>query len=447
MPLHPNLAQSLRGRRAINLPSNRPQESLAYPFHFGRVQHPTNRPGGNRSLATNLTENIPVTPLRQTPNVGRGVTRHQTRDPITPSSSSLGIHPVYQPSLAQTEHTDSANPALPHLELPQTIGNYTPISGQGLMTGGNETSSYTQRTPYSSAPPSIVIESHDQQQVLLPGPSLSPSGRIQLSPSVLEPLNQYQFAIGQQRNTTQDQLLPELQLLSLVGWDARVIARVDKSVRNSWIYRDALPRLLKRPDWEKFICPWPPGHATFTGAGPDPEGGECIQLTFRNRDDHVVGFPLSVLGREQLHMTEIWGVDVVLCQDYFYALTSQQNTPMGVERQMEGMRYSNAGYQLQPSDVEGQSQNGINPMENLAYNYLSPVFPMSSNQMEGVQMHQQHLAQSYPYTMSSTSQGSSAALVSSTTSPDGPLPMAGAMPLNAETHPNMQWQQPDKPGS
>ncbi|KAI1757855.1 hypothetical protein F4782DRAFT_331 [Xylaria castorea] len=459
MPLHPNLVRSLRGRRNIILSDNRTQEALANPFPFRRVQHPAHRPDGNRSLSTNVAGNS----LPQTPNQGRGIPRHQTRDSITPSSLSLGNQPVYQPSPAQTGHVGSVNPGLPQLELPQSAGNYTPISGQGPMTVGNGSSSHLQMTPYSSVPPSIVVESHDQQQVHLPGPSLSQSGRRQLSSSALEPFNQYPFSIGQQRNNTQDQLLPELQPLLLVGWDALVIARVDKSVYNSCIYKDALPRLLKRADWEKFVCPWPPNHITVTMAGYNSSGGECIQLALLNRDGQVVEIALAVIDSEELHRTEIRGVDVMLCQNYFSALVTRQNMPIGIERQTGGIGYSNAGYQW---PIPVQSQNAINHTENPGYGYASPMWPPSGNQMEGIQIHPQQLAPSFPFTVSSASQSGSAAIVSSTTSPDVPFPMGGAMPFSQVLHPttpppfnkcianilknpypSMSWPQPDKSGS
>ncbi|KAI0543809.1 hypothetical protein F4679DRAFT_567315 [Xylaria curta] len=408
----------------------------------GRVPHPTRRPGGNRPLSTNVTGNLPVTPLQHTLNTGRGIPRLRTRDSVTPNSLSLGIQPVNQPSPAQTGHAGSVNPGI------QSVQHYnTHISEQGPMTVGNESSGYSQLTPYSSVPPSIVIESHDQQQVLLPGAPLSQSGRRQLSSSLLEPFHQYTFSIGQQRRNTQGHLLPELQLLLLEGWNVRVVARVDQSVYNSCIYRDALPGLLKRADWEKFLCPWPPNHPTFTTAGFNSYGGECIQLALRNRNDHVVQLPLAVVDREEAHRVEIKGVDVidvVLCQDYFSALATQQIMPMSVERQTGGIAYPNAGHQW---PVPGPSHNAINPPENPGYDYSSPIWSSSGNQMEGVQLHPQQLAPSFQNTVSSTSQSGSAAIVSSTTSPDISFPMAGSMPFSQNSYSHMSWQQPDKPGA
>lgn len=321
------------------------ETALANPFLARRVQHPTNRLGGHRSLATNLTEDIPATPLQQTQNAG-GVLRHQIRNPITPSSSLLGIQPIYQPSPAQTGYTSSVNSSLPHSGLSQRVGNHTPNSGQGPMTIGNETGSYHQMGLNSSATPSIVIESHDQQQVLVPGPWLPQSGRRQLSPSTLEPLNQYPFGISQQTTNIRGQLSIELQPLYLPRYNSLAIAREDNSIRNSWVYRDSLPKLLERPDWERFIHPRPPGHPVVTGAGFDAQGGECIQLGFENKRGQVAEFPVSVLDREQVR-AEISAVDIVLCQDYFRALTTPQNMPMGIELQMGGMVYSNSPYQFQ----------------------------------------------------------------------------------------------------
>ncbi|KAI1741521.1 hypothetical protein F4680DRAFT_66854 [Xylaria scruposa] len=441
MVLNSNLELSLRGRRPITLS----QELLAN--LVGRVPHPTRLPGGNRSLGTNVTGNFPVTPLQQTLNTGRGIPRLGTRDSITPSSLSLGIQLVNQPSPAQTGHAGSVNPGLPHLELPQSVQNYTPISGQGPITVGNESSGYSQMTPYPSVPPSIVIESHEQQQVLLPGASLSRSGRGQLSSPLLEPFHQNTFSISQQRNNTQDQLLPDLRLILVEGWNVRVLAKVDQSVYNSCIFRDALPGLLKRVDWERFLCPWPPNHPTFTAAGFNSYGGECIQLSLRNGNGQVVQLPLAVVDREEAHRIDIKGVDVidvVLCQDYFSALAPRQTMPMSVGRQTGGIGYSNARYQW---PVPGPSHNAINPTENPGYDYSSPIWSSSGNQMEGVQLHPQQLAPSFQNTVSSTSQSGSAAIVSSTTSPDMPFPMAGSMPISQNSYSHMSWQQLDKPGA
>ncbi|KAI0453737.1 hypothetical protein F5B21DRAFT_525536 [Xylaria acuta] len=429
MTLHPNLARGLRGRRRIIiLPDNRPQEP-----------HPTNRPGGARSLTTNLIESIPVTPVRRRPNTGRGIPHHQTRNSITPSSS-FGIHSVYQSSPAHTGHTGSAN----YLEPPQSVYNYTPISRQGPMTVRNEGSSYPQMTPYSSAPPSIVVESHDQQQVLHPGPSLSQSGRGQLSPSALEAFNQYPSGISQQRNNTQVQPPSDLLPLFIPELGVPVMASIDKLPLNSWIYSDTLRRAINRPDWENVISPWPPGHTAFTRAGFDPKGGKCIQLTLRNGDRQEVNLALAVLDREQVPKADIRGVDVVLCQNYFWALGTRQTMPMGIERQMGGMGYPNAGYQLH---LPGQSQNAINAAETLGYGYDSPTWLTPSSQTEDVQMHPQHLLPSLPCTVFSNSGGSSAAQVSSTTTPEVPVPMGETAAHYQGTHSNMPWQQLDKPGA
>ncbi|KAI0446353.1 hypothetical protein F4803DRAFT_40619 [Xylaria telfairii] len=441
MPLHPRIAQGLDARKAkAIILNNRSQESLANPF-LARVQHPTNRLGGHRSLVTNLTEDIQTTPLRQTQNVG-GVPRHQIRDPITPSSSLLGIQPVYQPSPAQPGYPGSANSSLPHSGLSQRIGNHTPSSGQGPMSIGNEMGSPHEMVLDSSATPRIVIGSHDQQQVLVPGPWLQQSGRRQLSPSTLEPLNQYPYGISQQRTDIRHQLSSiELQLLLLPRCDSLAIAREDSAIPNSWVYRDSLTKLLKQSDWERFIHPRPPGHPTFTGAGPDAEGGVYIQLRLENKRGQVVEFPLSVLYREQVR-TEIPGVDIVLCQDYFRELATGQTPPMGIEAQMGGMMYSNLAYHFQLPG--GQFQNAISSAENLAYGYASPGFPFS-NRMEGIQTDRSHLTTpAFQYTVSSTSQGSSAALVSSTTSPDMPLSIGEASPFNQETYSNMSWQHHNK---
>ncbi|TRX90828.1 hypothetical protein FHL15_008232 [Xylaria flabelliformis] len=367
MVLNSNLKPSLRGRRPITLS----QELLANILQVGRVPHPIRRPGGNQSLSTNVTGNLPFTPLQHAPNTSTGVPRIQKRDAVTPSSLSVGIQSANQPSPVQIGHAGAVNS---HLEPPQN--NFTPISGQGPVAIGNQSGSYTQMTPYSSANPSIVVEPYDQQQALL-GPSPLQSGRRQLA---LEPFNQYSFSTGYQRDNTQDQLLLGHQLLLLPDWDTFAIARVDMSMWNSYIYKEALPTLLDRADWERFIIPWPPNHTTLTTAGYDYNGGECIQLKLQNKGDPIVELPLAVVSRKEAQRAEIRGVDVVLCQSYFSALATRRNIPMGNEQQTGGIGYSNAGHQW---SIPGQSQNAINSTANPGFGYDSPTWLLSGNQMEG----------------------------------------------------------------
>ncbi|KAI0858759.1 hypothetical protein F4860DRAFT_290611 [Xylaria cubensis] len=415
MVLNSNLKPSLRGRRPIALS----QELLANILQVGRMPHPIRSPGGNQSLSTNVTGNLP---LQHTSNTSRATPRTQTRDAIAPSSLSLGIQPVInQPSPAQTGRAGAVNS---HLEPPQS--NYASTNGQGPMTIGNQSGSYTQMTPYSSVNPNIVVESHDQQQAFLPGPSLLQSGRRQLA---LDPFNQYSFGTSHQRNNTQDQLLLGHQLLLLSDWDTFVIARVDTSMWNSYIYKESLPTLLNRADWERFIIPWPPNYTTLTTAGYDYNGGECIQLKLQNKGDPVVELPLAVVSREEAQRAEMRRVDMVLCQSYFSALATRRNMPMGNERQTGGIGYPNAGHQW---SITGQSQNAVNTTENPGFGYDS--WPLYGNQMEGVQTHPQQLIPPFPYTVSSTSQSGSAAIVSSTTSPDVSFSMAGSMPFSQVLH-------------
>ncbi|KAI0192039.1 hypothetical protein EV127DRAFT_53178 [Xylaria flabelliformis] len=299
------------------------------------------------------------------------------------------------------------------------------------MTIGNQSGSYTQLTPYSSANPSIV---YDQQQAFLPGPSLLQSGRRQLA---LEPFNQYSIGTSHQGNNSQDQLLFRHQLLLLSDWDTFVIARVDTSMWNSYIYKEALPRLLNRADWEKFIIPWPPGYTTLTTAGYDYNGGECLQLKLQNKEDTVVELPLAVVSREAAQRAERREVDVVLCQSYFSALATRRTMTGGIG-------YPNAGHQW---PIPDQSQNAINTTENPGFGFDSPMWPSYGNQMEDVQIHPQRLMPPFPNTVSSTSQSGSAAIVSSATSPDMPFPMAGSMPFNQNPYSHTSWQQADKPGA
>ncbi|KAI0467552.1 hypothetical protein F4859DRAFT_517986 [Xylaria cf. heliscus] len=358
MPFNPNLTRSLCGRRPIEISDSRSQDA--------------------------------VTPLRQPSNTGKGVPRHGTRDPITPSSLPFRINPVYQPSPAQSGYTDPVTSGLLHFELPQSVLNHTPISVPGPMTGRSDAVNYTRIVPYSSAPPSITIESPDQQQQPLPAPSLAQSGRGLISPSTLAPFSQYPSGAGQQRNNTQEYPLPELEPLLLVEWDALVIARMERALDTSYIFRDSLKTALNRPNWKEFICPWPPRRTTVTGAGYDPKGGECIQLTLRNKSHQVVELPLAVIDREDMHSPEM-GVQLVLCKDYLWKLNTGQTILMGIERQTGSMGHPDV-YQWQRP---GLPQNIINSAENLEYDYNSPTFFTSGNHMEGVEMNPQHLAPSF----------------------------------------------------
>ncbi|KAI3321070.1 hypothetical protein HD806DRAFT_211692 [Xylariaceae sp. AK1471] len=340
---------------------------------------------------------------------------------------------------------EGQQPAKANFEQPQGIWGNTPVGGRGAMTGGNDMGGYPQIHIPASVAANIVVESYDQQQRSVS--SILPS-QPHLSTSVLETLNQHPPSLGRQRNNTQDQdpfdssgLLPFL----LTEWNAPIIVRTNRDLRDSCIYSDILKEV---PDRKILVHPRrPPGHYTLTQQGYAPKGGHCIQVTLKNRRGQAVQLPLAILDRGQQDEKD---VDVVLGQDYLRRYAALHNTPMRVEQLMVDMGLPNESHQgwQTPSQSQDAPTSLLDPnLSNDAPNYISPMWPSGNNQTQGVHMHPQYLAPPSFTNIVPSSQGSSGLVHSSATSPDGlSSPMGNTnMSLNLDPYLNRPWQAPGDP--
>ncbi|KAJ2987151.1 hypothetical protein NUW58_g4662 [Xylaria curta] len=394
MPLNPNLARSLRGRRTIVLSDAKPQESPADPF--------LNANSGQRSTA-NPSE---YAPPHLMPNTSRGFAGHQGTTPFTTPSSQFEIHSVHQASPAQTGHAYYAHSSLGSLEPHQSTWESIQANGEGRITGENEAGGYPQLHTSSSAPPSSVVRSYDQQQqqVSFSSSSSLQSTRRQHSPSALETPDLHTLLVRLEESR----------------WESSVLAGIEKdpSLTHSWIYGDALP-FLGSSDWKKHVHPWPPNHPTITGQGYEPNGGHYISLTLRNKGNldnravQDVKLALTIINRERSRIRKEKNVEVVLCQDYLRQLTVKLS--MG-----SIMRVPDGGYQAR--QINSQSQAMAASEENTVFDpmhhdHTSLAWPPASfhacNQLQVPSFR----------TLPELLLGSSGVIASSATSPEG-LPMA-----------------------
>ncbi|KAI1427838.1 hypothetical protein F5Y12DRAFT_120820 [Xylaria sp. FL1777] len=382
MSLPSHLARSLNNRRHMAIEGT------------GSQKPSTNAP---QAEVTTLQPPIQSTGRRASSQLGGG--SFTTHIPSPFDFRSFG-----QPSPVGTGHNiDYSNPT--SFQNSRSIVGNTPLGSQSIMTSVINP---------SAAVPGIVIRSCDQQQSALPGPSSFSSSRGQLNPSGFGTANRFVPDIGQRRNSTRDQNLsnfPRVEPLVVVEWCLPGHGTVNEVVPRSGIYRD----VIKGPDREGLIRPWPPGRSTVTEMGFDPNGGEFIQLTIRNREEQDVPLLLTIMDRNpQVDRRDGAVVDLVLGRDYLEQLVALRRASI--------MQFPNQSY---PSwQMAGRPQNVTMSSENLVFgpghqnvpDLSSSVWPSGSNQIHG--LHPHYPATSRSYITMSSSQDSSGLAASSTTTPD-----------------------------
>ncbi|KAI0403319.1 hypothetical protein F4802DRAFT_599281 [Xylaria palmicola] len=447
MALPPKVAQSLLNRRRISLSNEKSQEAAADPFRVPRVTQPTDNQKANRP-STHLNEPPPRRVQDTRSKRVQVIGDRGTRPSTTPGPSSVGKHPVDRRSPARASYTYAANTGIHDLDFLQSGWSNPPVNRQGLMTSEKDGTGYSQSNIKASDAPRIVVGSHDQQTPFPGPPSFRPS-RQQAPPS-------HPHGVGQGVSNSLSYLPPDTPSLApfvLVEWGSPLIARIDKTLPNSWIYREVLAEILNGPDRANLVHPWPPGHPTITGAGYNPKGGECVQLTIRNRVSLMnrgardVALPLTILDRGQLGGRDGNEVDMVLCDDYHRLLSTAQDVPMDIEPQAHGAEPPAAGgHQVWPAPA--QSQNATTPVANPVFDqdfaHTSSMWTSASNQGQNAQA--QFLTPPFSYDTLSSSLVSSAPIASSTTSPDGLFSMEN-MPFSQESYANGPWPQPNGPGA
>ncbi|KAI0909533.1 hypothetical protein F4823DRAFT_562840 [Ustulina deusta] len=382
MPLPPHLARSLRGRRPIDLTDGASEDSSANAFQAEEAL-----------------------PRSQIQTSSRASSQPRPRPFTTSAPSSSDFYSVGQPLFVQTGyHPDYSSPFV--LEPPQSTLGYPLASGRGVMTG----------VVNSAAPPSIMIESYDQQDALPRPLPLQPGGG-QLAPSGFGTLNQSVPGIGQQHYQTPSNS-SNRQLFLLVESGPPRVGTIDMTIPNSGIYWDE----IEGTDLEGLVHPSPPGRIAITVMGYHPAGGDSIHLTLRNTARRDVPLLLTIIRRD-LPIDRRDGLEValVLGRDYLDALAHPRRISLG------NMQFPNPDHQAW--QMPGRPRNASIAPQTLGFEsghqndsgFISPVWTSGSNQTQGLHPH-------YPATPSymtmSSSQGSSVLAASSTTSPDGPyIPM------------------------
>ncbi|KAI0811298.1 hypothetical protein GGR55DRAFT_94290 [Xylaria sp. FL0064] len=395
--LPPPLAKCLQGRRDIDL-----------------TDHSSNNLTTNASRAENTIRTLSMQ--------GRGGSASNQREtnPVVasvPSSTFVGHPPP--------NGTDYSS--LPGLEHSQVLLENTMSRRHSVMTTGG--------VRHSSAAPSIVVGTYNQQQPTSSGPSSLQRGTEQLNLSTSGTPSQFLPGVGQRRSSTRSQVPSNSshpQPYIVIGWDTPipVIARRDMCP-NSYIYADVVSNVLAGSDHGRHVRPWPPGRGTTTGAGYDPTGGQFILLTLRNRaslsngEGHDVQLPFTIVHRDQV-LTPIDGmaIDIVLGQDYIQRLSTLQTTSVASRQQAEGSDFLDPNYQ--GWQLHDQSQNSLLSSENSLFdsNYHSMAHVNVAGWQSGSSQTQSlrplYLTGSSYATMSS-GQESSGIIVTSATSPDAPF--------------------------
>ncbi|KAI0198409.1 hypothetical protein F4808DRAFT_261984 [Astrocystis sublimbata] len=428
MVLHPILKQRLQGKRTIDLSDNRDRGLSLGSTDPRRVPRSSNV---LRLITPSLTDTNSSPTQQLNPATGRELARLQTDTPITPfvslSGTPTNYHTVIPGHGGLVDHINS--PFYRHME-PQSAYDNTFIGAASATGVVNWPNYQPQATPFPSATPSIVIQPPEQQQVI---------------PSSSESLSMLPFShVLPQLNNAQNQSLSKVEAILLTDWNYSLVTRVDETLLyTSWIYSDALSKVLQMQDLRNFLRPWPPGHPSFTRAGYDSNGGKYIQLSLKNDKGQVVKMPLSVIDRHPMQETEsMRGVDMVLCSDYRYLarLNAQQRSGV-VEQQSASMEYVHTSLPLQLSGAAFQS-----PFTNVVGydDHIGQASMQSANHLGPARNYAQSMAPSFQLTTITTSQDSSAIPVSSATSLDGSVHAGSAFPFE-QAYQNMSWPQ-DKPG-
>lgn len=161
---------------------------------------------------------------------------------------------------------------------------------------------------------------------LFQGPFATLPGGLQSLRPTPGDLSQQTFGIGRRCGSTSDHFTT-LRVMTLVGLNAPVRARINADMQNSWVYRDFLEVVLKGQPWQSWVRPYPPGYITVTGAGYNPAGGYFIPLKLRDREtpDQVIEVYLTVLDRDSTNDRYPRNVDMVLCRDYLSKLSIPQD--------------------------------------------------------------------------------------------------------------------------
>ncbi|KAI0530199.1 hypothetical protein GGR58DRAFT_248421 [Xylaria digitata] len=307
MPLPPNLTRSFYERRNIDLAGSRSQAS------------------STNALRTPLQRDTTV-------NGGGDPTCLRTGRSIATATSSTIWSTSHSPAV-RTPYTYTNNPGFAGLQFSTPLGN-TLNSEQGSMTEANEAGGCPQMTTNSSAAPNVV--GSYQPQPILHNTSSLQFGRGYLSP-ILANSGQYVPIIGQRRDGSRGQPSPCLQPLIVVECGKPAIARIDEASNNSWVYSDALAKIIKGTGQERLMHPCPPqGRYTVTEAGYDYTGGPLAQLTLRIRDEEDIQLPLAIFSREQMgEKVDGMGVDMVLCRDFVERLVHSRSMTANGHRRMD----------------------------------------------------------------------------------------------------------------
>ncbi|KAI1301095.1 hypothetical protein F5Y03DRAFT_396804 [Xylaria venustula] len=392
MALPPHLAQSLNGRRQMEITDSESSYASA---------------NGSRTRDTrrqSLTQN---TERRSSSQLQRAF--------VTPAQSSISLNLATQTSTGRAGHNTNYSSGSSFQQSRNMLGN-TPSGAHGVMA--NATNPPTT--------PRIMVETYNQEQPPLPGLSWR-HNRQHLTLSAMGTPNQFVAGVGSRRDSTQTQAPSNSsspKSLLAVEWDLPVTAIMDQ-LPNSSIYVDVISRTSRIPRIRGGAVlrshPWPPNHTTVTGAGFDPKGGKYIQLTLRNKVGQDIELPLTIIPRELLMDGGDANIDIVLGRDYEEKLNGLQIMSMGLQQQLDSTQFLSPSYENW--QMAGRSQNGtlssgspaFAPGHQNAAGFNSVGWPSTTNRM----LQPPYQADSNTYTTIPSTQSSSNLVASSATSLDG----------------------------